>query len=207
MADESNKNHDRATPHSKVQAFIDAKSEEVTSDVKGMLRDDVIGIQDWKKSKVGFIFGLGFAKRAVGSVGSAAADSSNRLTGMFDSILAREDVPEVDPNGTEAERFIKGMKMQGLTEINIAVALRNTFWSACLYTALLVLDVVLMLVLAFKSSTVNAVVIMSLLGPAPFLLAMALKHAYTNWIFRKRILPGPAGIIRCIRTLEIIPRP
>lgn len=177
---------------SATRKLIDQKSVQIKGDLKDMVRNDLIGVDQWKRSKIGALTGFSLVSDSVGRMFSSFSQSSTRLSNLFDAVTAPEQTPAAPLEGSPQDKFEAGVKFYGLSETQVAIALRNTFWSTVLYA---VIGVVFcgMVVWSFYQWPVNdAVTAISRLGPLPLIVALLFKHSYTNWIFRKRHLGGSA---------------
>lgn len=184
MADEQAKDV-QEEEKSATRKLIDQKSEQIRGDMREIVRDDLIGVSSWRSSKVGAILGLGIAARAVGSVGNSLVASSGRLSSLFSSLLATEDVPEIQ-EADPKRRFAASMNLLRKTDRDLAIGIRNTFWSFWLYVSLLSLLGVILGYSFIVWPAKDLIAVGQRVGLVPFLLAMVLKHGYTNWMFRTR---------------------
>lgn len=183
----------------KVKTRIDL----VKKDAIDVLKNDLIGVDDWKRSKISSITGFGIATRAISRVGSAAAESSGRLGILFGSLTDREQVAELGEGGTEDERFLASMELHGKTERDLQVSLRNSFWSTWLYALVAIAYLVFVVVSLVVWPVANWVGIVARMGPFPLIVALWFKHSYTNWMIRERRL-GRA--MTYLASLNYLPR-
>ncbi|WP_327210808.1 hypothetical protein [Rhizobium leguminosarum] len=200
-------NHGVSEPErSSIQRLVDAKKKQIQSDVKGMVRDDLIGVSDWKSSKIGSLTGFSAASRAMKGLGDNLANSTQHLGGLLEGMTAREQLPSLPEDIIAADdevRFEASRRQQGLTETKIAIALRNTFWSVYLFGFSSALYVVMMAYWDIVSPPKDIVAFVVRFGFLPFLLALCFKHAYTNWILRHRVLPKTP--LKFLRSLDFLP--
>lgn len=189
------------------EVVVVSKSRQIRSDVAGLVKDDLIGISDWKRSKIGTLTGFSPAARAFRSLGSNVANSTSHLNGLFEGIMAREPLPSLPDELMDAEdtiRFEAAFAQQGMTETKIAAGIRNTFWSTYLFGGASLMYIVLVVYWNLSAPPRDAVVFLMRLGFLPFILALCFKHSYTNWILRNRKLPKYP--LKFLRSLEFLPR-
>lgn len=194
--------HETPTERSQARKFIDAKSTQIKADVREIVRDDLIGVSSWQKSKVGSVLGLGLAMRQVGRLGDAMVESTSRLNGLWASTLASEDLPETLEDDPKA-RFELSIETLGVSERSISIGIRNTFWGFWLYTALIGVFGAIATVSFVLWPAHNILVALARVGLLPFLMAMAFKHGYTNWMFRVR---GYFPIYRYFTSGDFLPK-
>lgn len=169
-----------------------SRAEFIKNDASKILKDDLIGVSDWKRSKIGSLTGFSAAKRSLSTVGNTISDSSSRLSGMYESLTAPSSVPELeDDSGSADERFIRSMELHGKSAKDIEIMVRNTYWTSLLYVGLLVVYLGIVAVWFVIAPTTAPLMIMVRMGIIPLLLALLFKHSYANWMFRKRLLAGP----------------
>jgi hypothetical protein len=182
MSDRPNsEEHDVAAP-------AQSKAELIKGDIGKLIKDDVIGVADWKRNKFGAIMGVGIASRALSSVGSTLSGSSSRLNALLASINENEQVKQLEDGGTDRERFKASMELHGKTERDLQISLRNSFWSSWLYMILLVGYVGFLTSSLYAWPANNWVAVVSRIGPFPLIAALWFKHSYTNWMLREQRL-------------------
>lgn len=162
------------------------------SEMRKFIRNDVVGVSDWKQSKIGFLTGASSLRKSVGNVGTAWSDAYLRTSGLMRSLTSRENVPALEDGGEADERFEASMVLHNRTENDLEVIVRNTYRSSLLYAGMLAAGI------AFGAWTMMAhppqsiVSAVARFGPLPLVAAMLLKHLYTNWMVRRRRLDSLA---------------
>ena len=171
-----------------VSAPAQSKANLIKGDVGKLIRDDVIGVADWKRNKFSAIMGVGIASRALSSVGATLSGSSSRLNVLLASITENEQVKQLEGGGTDRERFKASMELHGKSERDLQISLRNSFWSTWLYVILLVGYVGFLTFSLYAWPANNWVAVVSRIGPLPLIAALWFKHSYTNWMLREKRL-------------------
>lgn len=156
--------------------------------------DEILGARQWKRSKLGYITGVGAFRDSAQSVLEGGKDSMERLRGLAKLGFGREQKGRAVPaNILDAqERFNAAMFLNGKNDKAIADSIKTTHKQAIFYFVLLALTVVLglgsMLVFGLMLTQLPVVDLLFRLIPAPVLGALTLRAAYTNWLFRRRAL-------------------
>jgi hypothetical protein len=180
-----------------------SRADLIKEDAGRLLKDDLIGVSDWKRSKISALTGFGIASRAASTIGRSAADSSARLNSLLGSLTQGEDIRELEDGGTDRERFEASMELHGKTEKDLQISLRNSFWSTWLYTVLMAGYLVFLAVSLYFWPAGNWVSVISRLGPFPLIVALWFKHSYMNWIIRERRLGSAAAYLVSV---DFLPR-
>jgi hypothetical protein len=160
-------------------------------EVKGFIKDDLIGASDWNRSKIGAITGIPIAFRAAASMHKSMTDSSRHLGILMNGLTATESLPELGEeydDSDERARFEASMALHGRTARDIEISVRNTFYTTYLYMTLSLANVIISTMTMIGNPPGDIVAFIMRLGPLPLLLALFLKHSYTNWMLRNRIL-------------------
>lgn len=165
------------------QASLKTKAKK---EAQSIIKDDLLGVSDWRSSKVGAITGFSTIGRAIGTVGSTVQQSSQRMSIVLGAVTASRTLPDVPEEGSPEDRFEAGLKIYGLNETNVSIAIRNTFWSSILYLLLIGVGSVLWVVSLWMWPAKDLFLAIARMSILPFLLALALRSCYTNWIFRTR---------------------
>lgn len=156
---------------------------------KDFLKNDVIGVDDWKRSKIGYISGFSNFRRMFGAATSTFRDSAGRLSLLRTSLTARERVVEM-PNidSDPAKRFADAMRFYGRSENDIRAMLRASHRNSLFFLSLTFLGVIWGLGSFLIWPSDGIVSIFSRFVPVPLTMALYLKNAYTNYILRNRAL-------------------
>jgi len=181
-----------------------SRAEFIKNDAGKMLKDDVIGVSDWRRSKLGALTGFSIIRRAASSVGTNMQESSDRLAGLLGAVTAPEILEDAPQEGSGRERFAETARFYGLRETELSAALRNTFWSTWLYLVATVAYVCVMLWSYYAWPAQNVIAVIARMGPLPFGLAMLFKHAFTNWIIRNRSLGD--GALAFLKSGDYLPK-
>lgn len=164
----------------------------VTEDVKRLVKDDIVGVEDWKRSKTGFLTGASSVKKVATAVRDSVSGSMNRTTALADSLLARDDAPSLpDAEGTAAARFEASVELHGKSQRDLDLIAENTRKGAVLYFGLSVAGLAFGLWTLVQWPPVSVLSVIARFGPLPIALALAFKHLYSNWMVRNRSLGGP----------------
>lgn len=158
--------------------------------IKEIIKDDVVGVSDFKRSKVGSLTGFSAARRVAADFRGQISDSVNRTSDLIGSLTAREDVPSLPDGGTAEQRFVESMRLHGRTERDLEAIVRNTWRISWLYIALSAAGTAASFWSVSAYPVHGAFDFMARIGPLPLLYALALKHLYTNWMVRRRRLDG-----------------
>lgn len=164
--------------------------------VKNVVVNDLIGRDEWKQSKLGYLSGASVIRRSLGTVSNTASDSMNRLSTLATSVFSRENVQSLPDGGSPHERFIASMQIHGKSEGDIELIQRNTYLSSLLYGALMIVSIVLGVSSLFLYSPRDIVDVATRFVPLFIVGPMTFKHLYTNWVVRTRQIAGVAFFIR-----------
>lgn len=163
--------------------------------------DDIAGRRQWKRSRIGFLTGMGAVRDAAGSVFGAGRDAKSRTENVAKMAFAPQTGGvSIDASiEDQRERFNASMIANRRNAHDIRRSVLNTyrqFW-------LLVAIGVAVLGVGFGSLILNgpttAFLLLDIvfrLIPMPILLALLFRAGYTNWAFRKRILPPVTDYLR-----------
>ncbi len=169
----------------------DSMKQRAKQEVKGFIKDDLIGASDWNRSKIGAITGVPIAFRAAASMHKSITDSSRHLGILMNGLTATESLPELGEehqNSDERARFEASMALHGRTVRDIEISMRNTFYTTYLYLTLSLVNIIISAMTMIVNPPSDIIALVMRLGPLPLLLALLLKHSYTNWMLRNRIL-------------------
>jgi hypothetical protein len=187
----------------KKEADNPTRVDQVKKEATKILKDDIVGVSDWKNSKLGFLSGWSPLRRSVSSIGQNMSESSARLNGLMQSLTYVEPVAQLEDGGTPDERFVASMQLHGKSEKDLPIILRNTLWSAWLYFILSLAYLVFASISISHAPSIDLVTIMMSLGPLALLLALLFKHSYTNWIVRHRRL---GSALEFLKSFDYLPR-
>jgi hypothetical protein len=175
--------------------------------VTEIIKDDLIGVSDWKASKLGTLTGFSPAMRAFKGLGSNLSNSTQHLNGLLESISSREQLPSLPDDVIDSDdgiRFEAARRQHGLTEAKIDIGIRNTFWATYLFGGSSLVYLTAVIYWNVVDPPNDAVIFLIRLGFLPFLMALCFKHSYTNWMFRNRALPKFP--LKFIRSRDYLPQ-
>lgn len=168
--------------------------------IESTLKNDLLGVDDFKKSKIGFLTGISSANRVVKGVGESLGATNSRIKGIYSSLTrSEENVPSLatEDLGSDAHlRFVNSMKLHQLREADLIRILRNTTrmgWTYCAFTVLCLAVAVLSYLVWPPTGGFSAIF---RLGPLPLFAALMFKSFFTNWMVRHRVLTGPGAYFR-----------
>jgi hypothetical protein len=175
---------------------MEVQNADTKSAIVSSLKNDVLGADEWKRSKLGYITGVTVAGKAIGSIANSARDSTSRTKTLWADVTRSQtpDVPELDDPTRFAdakERFSEAMRVQGVTEADLRRIMRNTKRAGHLY-GWLTLGSVAVVIGSFIFWTPNGIVeIVTRFGLSILLLALTFKNTFTNWCVRNRVATSP----------------
>lgn len=156
--------------------------------IKEIIRDDVVGVSDFKQSKVGSLTGASAARRIASDLKGQFSESVGRTGTLIKSLTARENVASLPDGGEADERFLASMELHGRTESDLELIVRNSCRSSWLYIVLSALGMAASIWSVNAYPVHGALDLMARIGPLPLVFALAAKHMYTNWMVRRRRL-------------------
>jgi len=171
--------------------------------IKEIIRDDVVGVSDFRRSKVGSLTGASAARRIAADFSGQISESASRTGSLFKNLTARENVPSLPEGGEADERFTASMRLHGRTERDLEVIVRNSYRSSWLYMALSLAGTCLSFWSLYAHPAHGFFDVISRIGPLPLVYALALKHMYTNWMVRRRRLDS---LMKFLSSWEWLPK-
>lgn len=154
------------------------------------LVDGLVGRDQWKRSKVGYLSGVGPIRQSMASIGRTARDASASGKTMFEAVFRRDsDVRGVDAEDP-AERFQASMFVHGRSEADIVDLQRRSHNAFYLYAVLSIIALIAGAVAhRFIPSPIQLPPLLSGIfrfAAVPMLAAFAFRWGYTNFIVRNR---------------------
>ena len=154
------------------------------------LVDDLVGREQWKRSKIGYLTGAGPIRQSMSTIGRTVSDAGSSWRALTKAVFRRgSDVRSVDVDDP-AERFRTSMFVHGRSESDVVALQRRSHNAFYLYA---VLAVVALLAGAvghrFIASPLPIPFWISLVfrfAAVPMLGAFAFRWGYTNFIVRNR---------------------
>lgn len=162
-----------------------------------ILKEDVVGVSDFKRSKVGALTGFSAASKVVSGVKGQVANSIDRTGTLFKDLMAKDDVPSLpDNDGDARERFVASMRLHRKTDKDIAAIVRNSCRSSRLYLALSVIGTLASAWSIYAYPIAGLMDLTARIGPLPLIYALTMKHVYTNWMVRHRKLDSFSAFLK-----------
>jgi len=176
---------------------------DTTALAKNVIVKDLVGSDDWKRSKVGYLTGASVIKRSVGTVGNTANESLNRLSTLTSSVFGRENVQALPEGGNAKERFIQSMIVHNRSEDDIIAIQTNTYRASILYFALTLIAAFLGVASLFSFSPRDFADALTRFVPLYIVGPLLLKYAYTNWVVRTRQL---GTLLSFLKSFDWVPK-
>lgn len=169
---------------------IEPESPDARSQMKNLVKNDLLGADEWKRSKFGYLTGLSAAQKAAGSVANSIALTGNRLRQLYDSSTEKtrdvEGLLEPHAYTDGRQRFLEAQRLQYVSDRKLETIVRNTYRSFWLYGLICAGYAVAFLATLVTWPPSSIFEIIGRLGPFPLIAALALKSSYTNWVVRRR---------------------
>lgn len=163
--------------------------------IESTLKNDLLGMEDFKNSKIGFLTGLPALGRALSGVGESASNAGGRLKSTYSSLTESEkSIPELQLDGREIDphhRFADSVKLHKLRDADLLRITRNTFRIGWMYFGFSVISALVSIATFFFWPPQGLYSAIVRFGPLPLFLALTFKSFYANWLVRHRILTGP----------------
>lgn len=164
-------------------------------EARGLLVDDLLGRNDWRGSKLGFISGASMLASAARRAGENLLGSFSRVGKLYGAATRGEDtsaLPVIEESDTAA-RFEAAMEAYGKTEDDLKNMASNSFRGFYFYALMIaVMASIGGASFAFGNVTGLPFVIDAVLrfAAVPALLALMLRFGHLNWMVRNRRLDG-----------------
>lgn len=169
--------------------------------VTDALKNDIAGVDDWKRSKLSFFTGFGIFMKTAKMIGGGVSESGSRTKYLWDSLFLKEDryVPALDDNPEQYSdartRFEAAVQAQNITSQKLEKILINTYNSSLLYGLLFILSITISVFLSLYSLISDIFGVLYAASPVLVLGSLAFKSSYTNWCVRHRLATGPGAFI------------
>lgn len=185
----------------KVKDAEEAKRQsEHETQLETFVKDDVLGADEWRESKLGYLTGLSSVGKVVGSVTTNVAQSFGRV-GWLWSYLSKTDnlpsLPDVDKTSYDGrQRFKEAQRLHRRSEAEIKRAITNTWRSSLLYGGISIFATLYFIgSLLVREHMYLTTLVLHLAGIIIF-SALTFRSAYYNWMFRNRTLDLPPVFLR-----------
>lgn len=176
------------------------KADDLADVGRDTLVDDLVGRDQWKRSKLGYLTGAGPIRQSMATIGRTVSDAGSSWRTLTQAVFRRgSDVRGVDVDDP-AERFRASMFVHGKSEADIAALQRRSHNAFYLYAVLTVV--------AFLAGAIGHRFIPSPI-PIPFWIGLVFRFAavpmicgfafrwgYTNYIVRNRSYLSAADYLR-----------
>lgn len=161
------------------------------------LVDDLVGRDQWRRSKLGYLTGVGPIRQSMSTIGRTVSETGRTWRVLGRALFRRESAVRSVDVDDPAERFEASMFVHGRTEADLVTLQRRSHHAFYLYAVLaLVAFVVGTLAHKFIPSSIAipaGLRILFGLAVIPMLGAFAFRWGYTNYIVRRRsYLPARA---------------
>lgn len=152
--------------------------------------DDLVGRDQWKRSKVGYLTGVGPIRQSMSSIGRTAMDAGASWRTLTRAVFRRNsNVKSVDAEDP-AERFRASMFVHGRSEADVIDLQRRSHNAFYLYAVLAIVALIAGAVAhRFIPSPIQLPAFLSVIfrfAAVPMLGAFAFRWGYTNFIVRNR---------------------
>ncbi len=155
------------------------------------LSNDLMGTEDWKKSKLGYLTGFTPAKRAVASIGVTGKDAVSRTRGLATMLFSQNEVEGIENHESYSDyhaKFLASQRTHQLSANDLRRLITNTNRAGRFYLALSAVNVAVTVGLTAYSFPDLSFRSLMNIGPLPLLLALAFRNVYTNWMARNQVL-------------------
>lgn len=155
------------------------------------LSNDLMGTEDWKKSKLGYLTGFTPAKRAVASIGLTGKDAVTRTRGLATMLFSQNDVEGIENHEAYSDyhaKFLESQRIHKLSANELKRLIENTYRAGRFYLVLSALNLLVTVGLTTYSFPDLSFRSVMNIGPLPLLLALAFRNLYTNWMARNQVL-------------------
>ncbi|TLX17121.1 hypothetical protein [Rhizobium sp. MHM7A] len=160
--------------------------------IKSTLKNDLLGAEDWKRSKIGYLTGFSafsrMGKSFVGNIG----DSYGRTAALWRNLFPpNSDLPEL-PAPTDGEtaysRFSAAQRQHARSDTDILRSIINTRRSAYFYLAIAFIGLIYASVSIYVWPPTGLIDVAFRFCVPALLLVFTIRAAYTNWMFRNKAL-------------------
>lgn len=198
---QDNRSGRRAAPAAAPSPAPSAQESDLVRELKGVA-DEVIGRDQWNRSKTGYLTGFGAVKGGFSYVGGAIGGGFAQLRRFYDGLMGRsvDDDVEAVLVDDAGERFVESMRVHGKTVEDLVQIQNNTFRGCVMFTVLAFAALLVGFASYWYSPPSGLMMLpfdlaFRFVCVAP-LAAFALKWGYANWIVRRRRYDGLAEYLK-----------
>lgn len=165
------------------------------------IKDDLIGVSQWKKSKFGVFTGISVLTKGFGTISNSFNDSAERTKNLSASLLRRntryvEELEDPEIYNSAAARFAAAASAQNIDDAKMRSIVLNTYKGGYFYALLLTLYTLYIIALYVLYPTISYYQDISRFSLFPILFAFTFQNFYTNWCVRNRLAASPLEYIK-----------
>lgn len=165
-----------------------------------IITDGLLGADEWKKSKIGYITGLSAFGKVATSVTDGFASSVGRTAALYRLVRLNDDLPSLPDVDAEQydgrERFNDSMKLHRRKATEVERAKINTRRSTYFYGSITIALLIYFCLDYSMKTHMSGPTLVLHLAPIPMALAFTFKAAFYNWIFRNERLEHPSVFLK-----------
>lgn len=173
------------------------------------LVDDLVGRDQWRRSKLGYLTGVGPIRQSMSTIGRTVGETGRTWRALGRALFRRDSDARAVNVDDPAERFEASMFVHGRTEADLVALQRRSHHAFYLYAVLaLVAFVVGTLSHKFIPSSIAipaGLRILFGLAVIPMLGAFAFRWGYTNFIVRRRSYLPVLAYLRSGNWFPVLP--
>lgn len=167
--------------------------DKIVSEAKEFGKNDLLGAEGWRESKVGWAFGRDTFRNAAKSAKDTFTSAKANVTSLTRIVFRKETAEPLPTTSADpAERFRVAMAHYNRDDAYVLASHAGTYRGFLLYAALLVACIAFGIASFAMYETAMPPVIdfLSRFLPIPALFALTMRWAFYNWQFRTRRLGG-----------------
>jgi hypothetical protein len=163
-----------------------------------LIKDDLLGADDYRRSKLGYFTGLSVISRVAGNSIRNVSQSVGRVALTFKLLTKTDDVPSLPPIDSaeydKKRRFDESKALHNRSSSHIVTSVANTRRSAYLYGAIFTAALAYLIFEIPNGLSLSSLLLH--LAPLPLSAMLCFKACYYNWMFRTEQLDDIKGFIR-----------
>lgn len=160
--------------------------------IKSTLKNDLLGADDWKRSKIGYLTGFSafsrMGKSFIGNIGDSYERTATLWRNLFPPSSSLPELPAPTDGETAYSRFSAAQRQHGRTDRDILRSIVNTRRSAYFYFAIALIGIIYISVSMYVWPPTGLIDVAFRFCIPVLLLVFAIRAAYTNWMFRNKAL-------------------